>query len=412
MKKRPKSLHAVYVEPGQIEVLHARRPWRNWEIESTARFKVHEGESVMDALRHRKLRPWVKKGSALLLFLPSTFYSTHREHYPLSMKRNIEEAIAFDWQENIFYEQDRTIYFYGPLVTINQRISVPVFSLLKQTFDKFYQAANGQLYDTFNVVPSVLASEAFLPSLVAEGLREPLEFVARILDASHIEIHRFYHGSFLDSVVIRKSFQSLSSFLENLHCLGDVVGESCVIKPHVHLLCTEAELAEKPDYGTEWIEEGLPIQLHKLEGCLVNDWVRRLLRKNTVHTFDGEIVLKPWKVPSVVWPLMAIVLFFAAYALCQVQSVTKLAETSMQLKKQISRLETEWKQIEELQKRISTFQEDRENLFAFDGRGYPMLQLMNLLSEVTPEDTWLNSLSLREGKLSLRVESKSASRYL
>lgn len=412
IKYRPNSLCAVYVESRHVEVLRAHRRWRTWEIEPAERFAIPEGEDAIDFLPYLNLniRPKNKKGSALLLILPSIYYSIHREHYPSSLKNQLDEAINFDWQENLFHEQDRTIHFSGPATTINHHVSVPIFALQREIYDKFNQVLNGSNFHTFTVLPSSLSYATFLPSL-ASGEEEPLEIVARILDASHLEVHRFYQGSFLDSMIIGKSVQSLKLFHENLRCLGNGDG-FCVLGPHVHLLCTEAESAEAENLEKEWAGDGFSVQVNKLNEPFISHCVRRLLEREMLYTFDTELLLKPWEVPKVLYPLLCIMLLFAAYAFYQVRSVDTAAQTAKVLKKQIAQLEVQWKPIEELQSQITKFQEDQKTLSEFNREGYPLLELLTFLTQVTPDDTWLNYVSLRKGQLILRGESKSAIKYL
>jgi Tfp pilus assembly protein PilN len=411
VKYRPRSLCAIYVESRHIEVLRAHRRWRTWEIEPAERFPIPEGEAAVDFLQHLNIRPRGKKGSALLLFLPSIYYTIHREHYPSSLKDQLDEAINFDWQENLFHEHDRTLHFSGPPTSINHHVSVPIFSIQTEVYEKFHQGLNGSSFHTFTMLPSALSYKTFLPSLASSEGEESLEIIARILDESHLEVHRFYQGSFLDSMVIGKSVHSLRLFRENLRCLANGDGV-CVIEPHIHLLCTEAESIEAEGSGREWTDEGFPVQIHKLNEPFVSHWVRHLLEREMIYTFDTELLLKPWQVPRILWPLMCILLLFAAYAFYQIHSVDERAQTGKNLKKQVNQLEVQWKPIEEFQTRISKFQEDQKTLSEFNREGYPLLELLSFLTQITPDDTWLNYVSLRKGQLILRGESKSAIKFL
>lgn len=410
IKYRPNELCAVYVESRHVEVLRAHRRWRTWEVEPAERFAIPEGDAPLDYLPYLNIRPKGRKGSALLLFLPSTYYSIHREHYPSSLKDQLDVAINFDWQENLFHEHDRTMYFSGPTTLIDNHVSVPIFSIQRETYEKFHQALNGSSFHTFTAVPSALSYSAFLPSLLSDE-EEPLEIIARIPDPSHIEVHRFYKGSFLDSMVIANSPHSIQLFRENLRCHGNGEGV-CMIGPHIHILCSEAESTEAEDLGKEWAGEGYNVQLYKLDEPLVAHWVRHLLQRDMIYTFDTEFLLKPWEVPKVLRPLMFVILIFAAYAFYQVHSVDSASQTGKLLKKQVNQLEIQWKPIEELQTRISKFQEDQKTLSEFNREGYPLLELLTFLTQITPDDTWLNYVSLRKGQLILRGESKSAIKYL
>ncbi|MEN6437547.1 MAG: PilN domain-containing protein [Syntrophobacter sp.] len=413
MRYRPRNLCAIYAETRCVEVLRASRRWRSWVIEPTERFQVPEGDSVLDYLQYLNIKPR-GKGSALLLFLPSSFYSVHREHYPPSLKDQLEEAINFDWQENIFHEYESTLHFFGPALPINHHISVPIFSLQREIYDKFHQALNAPLFQLFTVMPSALAYEAFLPAPSSGAPETPLTIMARALDGSQLEVHRFYKGVFLDSMLVGKSRYSLDLFHENLRCMGNGEDEEASeTQPRLNLLCTDGECTEAGgNYGREWMETGIAAGTQSIEGSFVGNWVNRLLLKDTVHTFDSEILLKPWQFPKSTWPILVAVLLFMAYSFYQFNSADRLTMTSKQLKRQVNQLEIQWKPIEELQTRISKFQEDRKTLSEFNREGYPLLELLTFLTQLTPDDTWLNYLSLRKGQFVIRGESKSAIRYL
>ncbi|MGC9964141.1 MAG: PilN domain-containing protein [Syntrophobacteraceae bacterium] len=405
IKYRPSHLYAVYIEPHRIEMLQANRRWRKWEIGPAEQFNVPSGESVFDHLQHLNLKPRGRKGSALLAIVSSVFYSVHREHYPLSIKDHLDEAINFDWQENIFYENDATLHFFGTPVALQHQISVPIFSIQTEIYDKLNQAVNGPLFHTFAVVPSGLSFAAFLHGAKEGG--EQTEMLARSLDEDTLEVHRFYRGAFLDSTVAGKSSQALQLFCENLKCLGD---ETC--EPHIHLVCAPEECRALKNPVASWEQHGFPIKVQEISGSFVENWLHRLLKKDAIHTFDAEILLKPWDVPRIAFPLAALVLIFALYGFYQAHSAENMAQASKRLKVQISQLETQWKPIEELQTRITKFREDQKTLSEFNHEDYRLMELMSFLTRLTPEDTWLNYLSLRKGQLILRGESKSALKYL
>ncbi len=306
VKYRPTNLYAIYVEPLKIEVLQAHRHWRSWEIGVAEQFRVPPGESIFDHLQYLNLKPKSRKGSALLAIVSSVFYSVHSEHYPLSIKDQLDDAINFDWQENIFQEQDRTLYFSGTPVALDQHVSVPVFSIQRQIYDKLNQALNGTLFHTFAVAPSALSFSALLPLIGDEG--EECEIIVRGLDDENLEVHRFYHGAFLDSAVVGASFHGLKLFGENLKCLGGVECE-----PHIHLVCSPGESDSPDGPAATWGKAGLPVRVQEVPESLVTSWLRRLLKKDAIHTFDSEILLKPWQIPRIAAPLAALVFILALY---------------------------------------------------------------------------------------------------
>lgn len=408
-KRRPKNVLAVYVEPRRIEVLRAQRHWRSWQINPVERFPLPEGESVHDSLQRLNLCPKGKRSTALILFLPRTYYNFHREYYPLSLQDQLEEVLDFDWPENIFYEHERMLYFNGPSTHATYQSIVPVFSLHREVYEKFYQVLDGESFRSFIVIPSVLAYGSLLPSRSgsSEETFSRHEILGRELDRNHLEIHRFHEGSLVDSLLLSKNRNVLSLFRETLHCLDEEDSEE---KVQIQLFCGDGECHET--YGKEWMEENLPVKVRPLKDSVLFYWMQHFLKQDEIRTFDAPLYLKPWKVPKVAFPLLVLIGLYSLFAFYQLKENSQILEAAKDLKIQRAQLETQWKPIEQLQTRITQLQENQGPLAKFGQDGYPVLQLITLLSTVTPDDTWLNYLSLKDGKLTLRGESKSAVKYL
>jgi general secretion pathway protein L len=407
IKHRPKQVLAVYIESEKIQVLKASRKWRQWELDTTDTFTLPEGENLYDCLQRLNLRPRGRQTTALILFLPLAYYALHREYYPAALADRLEEALTFDWQENIFHDHEQTLHFFGPPVSVNQHLSVPIFSLQRDVYEKFHQAMGAGAFETFAVIPSALAFASFLPLLSADENRPPIDMMGRFIDPSHLEVHRYYKGQLLDSVMLDKNHDNLRLFRENLLSLGDGESEN---EAHINLLCTDGECSD--GYVHEWRDQELSFRPHEVHDSLVSHWVKYLLNQDQIQAFDAHLLLKPWKMPKIVWPLLCAVVVFLLFAAWQVHSFSNQRELYRTLKKQNAQLETQWKPIEQLQTRISKFVEDQKTLSEFNVEGYPLLEILTVLSQETPIDTWLNYLSVRKGQLMVRGESKSAIKYL
>ncbi len=405
IRYRPTELYAVYIEPGRIEVSRAHRVWRTWERGVAEQFHVPKGESVFDHLQHLNMKPGARKGSALLAIVSSVFYSVHSECYPLSIKDQLDSALNFDWQENIFQEHERTLHFSGPPVALERHVSVPIFTIQSEVYDKLSQALNGALFHTFAVAPSALLFSALLPE--ADECEEEGEILARGLGEGIVEAHRFYRGAFLDSSIVGKFSRSLNLFGENLK--GMCGGER---EPQIHLVCLPGERQAAKQAAGELGQTGARVEVREVQGSFISTWLDSLLKQDIIHTFDSEMLLKPWELPRIVWPLAALVLVFALFGFYQSWSTRSLSLKSSHLKVRIDRLENKWKPIEELQRRITNFEQDKKTLAEFNREDYRLRELLDLLSARTPEDTWLDYFSLSNGELILRGESKSALKYL
>ncbi len=405
---RPRQLLVVYVEQQGVEILRAHRQLRTWQVDSAEHLDIPEGESVYEYLQRLNLRSGDTRSTTLLLFLPLTFYTFHREHYPSGLRDHLQEALNFDWQENVFLEHERMMCFPGPALSLNHNLSVPIFTLQRDLFDRFYQILGAAAFRNFRVIPTALAYKAFVARSPAQSDPSELEIFGRLVDPSHIELHRFYNGQFLDSVLLGNNQHNRLVFLEQLRSIDD--GPDVQIPP-VHILCTSHETL-RTDGLQPFFSDELHFEIKPLEGLLVSHWMEYLFQQDLIQTFDERLLLKPWQIPRIAWPILVVIGLYLVFALSMVHTHRQLQEASRRLKKEIAQLELQWKPIEQLQTRIAKFQEDQKTLSEFNREGYPLLEILSLLSQVTPEDTWLNYFSIRKGQVILRGDSKSAIKYL
>jgi len=410
VRNRPKQLLVVYVEPQRVDVLKVRRKWRAWQLESVEQLAVPEGEGIFEALQRINLRPKSSSGTALLLLLPRLYYGFHREYYPASLSLHLEETLRFDWSDNIFQEPGKTFHFFGQAVPVDHHLSVPIFTLQDDFYEKLYQTLNGSNFQSLNVVPVGPVYRVFLNKYGILGDPTGVHILARVSDASTLEVHKFYQGALLESALIRNEECQLALLRETLRASpSSENGEPSVDIP-IYLLCQPGESGR--EHIRQWQREDLPIEIIEVPEPLITYWVDHLLEQDPVETFNPPLILKPWNIPKAAWVIVAILVLYSLFGFYQVHSHQSLAESLQVYKRQRAQLEAEWKPIEELQTRVGKFQEDQKALAQFNDKGYPLLGILTLLTERTPQDTWLNYLSLREGELMLRGESVSAIKYL
>jgi general secretion pathway protein L len=408
VKQRVNHITAVYIEQDRVEVLTAHRQWRKWQVSLVERVAVGEEESVFDCLSRLNLRGRGRKNAGLLLLLPLEYYNFHRAVYPVALKDQLDEALSFDWQENIFHEYEDTLHFAGPPVQVEDHLSVPVFYIQRETYEKFQQAVSAGMFRSFALLPAAVCYGVFLgPESSSSPEELPVQLVARLTNRSQLEVHSFYRGMLLDSALVSDDSLSLRLLREKTRCLEGIDGAQC---PSIELIEDMDSIERRAE--TSWVWDNLPVRLQAVRGKLVDHWMEHLFQQDEIRTFEEPLYLKPWKVPKVVWPVAAVVGLYALFALYQVHSLGQLKENALRLKKQTAALEAQWKPIEQLQTRIAKFQEDQKTLSQFNLEGYPLLELLTLLTQLTPDDTSLNYFSLRKGQVILRGESKSAIKYL
>jgi cell division protein FtsB len=409
-KRRPKHILAVYVESRRLEIVRAQRQWRSWQVGTAEQYHLSEGEGLYDYLQRLNLRPKSNQPTALILFLARNQYIFNREHYPTALQDRLEESLSFDWQENLFYDSEQMLHFIAPAVAGQQQLTVPIFSVPMELYEKFHQALGAAYFSSFTIIPTALAYKIFLADAGGDATNSLTTIFARVLGPSQVEIHRFLKGEVVDSFIIENRRESFRLFRESLLALNvqPENGNGANIK--VQLLCTPEETLDSP--GHQWVREALPVETCTIKGSLLLPWVEHLVVQEEFSAFGSELHLKPWHPPKIILPLLVVVALYAGFAAYQVHRNKQLTRTATEVQTQRKQLEAQWKPIEQLQANIAKLQEDQKALAEFDQQAYPVLELFTLLSQITPEDTWLDFLSLANREMQIRGESKSAVKYL
>lgn len=403
-RSRPKELVAIFAGADAIEWVRGRRKWRSWDLDQVQSVPIGPEESPFDCLQRLNLRVHNSAVCACLVIAARPFYSFHREYYPAALADQIQEAITFDWDDNLFYESDRTLHFAGRPVAGGDRLLVPVFSMRAEVYQKFQQALGGDAFSRFTVIPSALA---FLQEPPVREASAPPRLVGFCHGRRATELHHLVDGSVVDSLLLDQRRSSSRLFAATLSLLA--AGEGEATEP-VTLYCHDANSAGAAiaELGAE--ESGL-IRL-SVGDTFLKPWLQALLDQDQIEAFGDEPGLKARQVPKVAYPILACLLIYALFALFQIHSHGNLAAQAKSLQQQRQQLETKWKPIEERRARMAQLQEDQKSLTQFDAKGHPVQQLLTLVTEITPADTWLEFFSLNEKELRLRGQSKAAAKYV
>lgn len=402
-RSRPKELVAIFAGADAIEWVRGRRKWRSWDLDQVQSVPIGPEESPFDCLQRLNLRAHNSAACACLVIVARPYYSFHREYYPAALADQLQEAIEFDWDDNLFYEGDRTLHFAGRAVAGGDRLLVPMFSMRAEVYEKFQQALGGAAFGRFTLVPSALA---FLHELPAREATPP-----RLIGFCHgrraTELHQLVDGSVVDSLLLDRRRRSSGLFAAALSLLA--AGAGAATEP-VTLYCRDAESAgaaidELGAAGPGWVQ-------FSVGDAFLKPWLQALLDQDQIEAFGDEPGLKARQVPKVAYPILACLLIYALFALFQLHSHGNLAAQAKSLQQQRQQLETKWKPIEERRARMAQLQEDQKSLTQFDAKGHPVQQLLTLVTEITPADTWLEFFSLNEKELRLRGQSKAAAKYV
>jgi Tfp pilus assembly protein PilN len=429
MGRRPRHILALYVEARRLEILRAERQWRTWRLEPAEQHSLPEGESLFDYLARLNLRPKAGLATALMLFLSRSHYAFGRECYPLALQDRLEEALTFDWQENLFHDDDQTLRFTTTPAAGRQQLIVPIFSLSQEVYDKFHQALGASLFSSLTVIPSAMAYPAVFASDAPANGRPCMRVLGRVLGPAGVEIHRYLNDTIIDSFLVQRGTVAERLFRETLRALVMEDGTEADLelrdgptpvetdnqagadkRPHIEVLCSPAE--EAGEVIRYWVDEGLTIRPRIIDGSLLTRWMEHLVGQDRLRAFGAELRLKPWQPPRILVPLVVVLAIYGVFGAYQWHGGKRLARTAIEVQNLRKQLEAQWKPIEQLQANISKLKDQQKALAEFDQQSYPVFELFNLLTQVTPEDTWLDFFSLTNKELQIRGESKSAARYL
>ncbi len=407
----PRYAVVLHVEKSRLDLVRAVRSWRSWESDPPESLRFAGEEGVIDALQRLNLRNLKKATTALVVIVSRPYYSFHREFYPPGLEERLKDVLEFEWEENLLLEEERSLYFAGLPVPTQAGLMVPVYSMTRDFYDKFYQLLGAQDYFSFTMVP-----DAVLQPWPVNGLRREADetegsesrLIGRRADSRQLAVFVVRNELCEDSFLVKPCGPSLQSFTHRLafreeaQTAESFPGVTVVFQP-------DESFDEVPD---EWEATGLPLERKVLPEPLVAHWTRRLLELQAPGGFGDTLRLKPWRIPKSVAVAVAAVFFYGVFALFQVHSHEAARERYETARRERAQLEAQWRPIEELQERISKLKEGQASLEAFDASGHSVLELLTFLTEVTPEGTWLNYLVLKEDELRLRGESESAVRYL
>jgi Tfp pilus assembly protein PilN len=410
LERRPRHILALYIEARRLEVVRADRRRRSWQLTPAEQHVLPEGEPLFDYLSRLSLRPKAGHSTALIVILPRSYYSFGREYYPLTLQDRLEEALTFDWQENLFYDDELTLRFAASPAVGEQKLVVPIFSLSQEVYEKFQQALGASFFGSFTIVPSAMAYPAVF-SGQSQGNGQPtMRMLARALGPSEMEVHRYLNGTVVDSFLIHRRGVTERLFGETMRALADNHQAEADGQPHIELLCSPAE--EAGSAVRSWVENGLPIKTAPFDGALLSRLVEHLVNREQFKAFGAELRLKPWQPPRILLPLVLLLACYGALGAFQWYMCKRLAHTAIEVQAQRRQLEAQWRPIEQLQANIAKLKEQHKALAEFDQQSFPMYGLLNLLTQVTTEDTWLDFFSLTNKELQIRGESKSAAKYL
>jgi hypothetical protein len=406
-RPRAKNMAVVSVEPGRVEYLMLRQKKGQWESEPARTVVFPEEDSLPDTLRRLDICPDGRKDTDLVLFLAKPLYQFARGLYPESLEGDLEKVVRFSLAENLMNDASSAHYFMDAPSLVEGVLKVPVFSMDKDLYLGLSQALSAEAFASFTVAPDskgyrVLARDLPEPAGAGDGEPRPL-VLGRMAAGSRLHLHRLVRGALMDSVEGADGSETMKMLAWTIFGLhGGAEGPP----PPVHLFHSPDESPPAPSRKT-----GLTYVVHGLDKPLVHFFAQSLLDMDKLAGFTSSLRLKRRQVPKSLWMALAVLLAYGCFAFLQFHERAELRAELEGLNARHKALRQKWDPIQARQDKVQAMLDQEKALMERDPDTLSALKLLTLLSERTPQDTYLKQVFLKERKLEITGESGDALQY-
>ncbi len=383
----PQSVTVAYLTPGNyILITTAHRKRRTWKISEIQKIPS-------DNLFEFTTRLKEPKKTFLIGIIPRSLYHFTRSIYPSSLKNNLNEIIQYYKDENVLFKND-CFYITSTPLTDESGILAPALSLKKSTYERIIQMFNANSFKNYLIIPDTYIVESFLKQ------QDSIPY--------HTNTWILQKGSEKSMIAIQSHVPTIT--------------ESITVNPYnrdmVNLFRQKLNMAEKvigiSDSSTFFNDiTAREIDIVVNTSDFFKQAVSGLLNYQKVDGFDSSVRLNFPKIPRTLFiPLLGIMLVVATGIYVH-STVSQTRNHLAMLKAEKRALEQKWSPIENQQKMIDKLEEDKRNLQITLSQGIPLLKVLEVLTQTTPQDTWLNYLVINSNNtMFLRGESGSAVRYV
>jgi Tfp pilus assembly protein PilN len=405
--RRPAKRFAVFsIDGRKVQRLTAERRGRAWTCSAVDAVPVLEGESPFEALAG--LRPEAMAGrTGAILILALDLYTLHAARYPAALGTDLERTLEFDRAENVFLDEERSLFAHGEPARDGHMLSVPVYAVAKETMDKARKALHAEAFSSWTVVPSAMA-------LPAEELktdeRAGTSHVA-VDGGDGLELFRIHSGQPIEAMPVDRQ-EAAGHLRLLLDGQGGLPGGLRILVSGASGGHGQADTGDPGDEGDPrgMLTEGSQgVRETRLLTPLLEAQARTLLNKEVLRAFGDPLDVRPLTIPREAAALLVLVLAFLALGLFQAHRSDLLAERNQQLKDKRKHLEEVVEPLLAMQERIVKAREMERLQREHAAKGYSPAALLRMLTDVTPPETWLNSLNIRDDQKQLQLQGESLS---
>jgi Tfp pilus assembly protein PilN len=413
IKTRAKHLAAVYVEKGRIEHLFCSFKKGEWQSQREAALEFPESELPFERLRQVDPAPGRRDQTDLIVIVSRSFYSFFKERYPVGLGSRLDQTLEFDWDENVIFENGNHLRFHGAPARSGNFFHVPMYTMDTEIHSAFEDSLKGSQYRNFILMPSAAAYEAFCPESSDDSY--PSDFLSlhgRACRDSGLELHRLVGGKVLDSFELHPGGSALAPFRFSLTQLQETPD---LPRPSIHLYFSNKEACGKKDgeRGLRKLYDGeLNIKEHALEGPILHSFVEQLTKKDVLDSFNGPKRINPKKVPSGVWGALILLFLYTSFAFFGLSEKDRWEARSKIKEAELSSLQMKWEPVKRQREKLEQMEQFERVVKEYGESIVPLVDVFELLAQVTPDDTWINDVRFNNNQLTLQGLSESAMSYL
>ncbi len=383
----PQNVLLAYLTPGNyILATTAHRKRRVWKIGEIRQIPS-------DSLFEFTTRIKNPKKTFLIGIISRPFYHFVRSIYPPSLKSNLNEIIKYYKDENVLFKND-CLYMISTPLTDENGILAPALSLKRSTYERLTQIFNVNSFSHYSIIPDIYIMESFLKKQENISPHTNTWILQKNDEKSMIAFHA-HTPVITESITVNSNNQDMVSLFQQKLNMAEKI---------VHISDTSDLVgnitAEQTDIAVSTFE-------------FFKQAVSELLNYQNISGFDNTVRLNFPKIPRTLFiPLVGILLVIAS-GLYVHSTVSRTSKHLAMLKAEKRVLEQKWSPIENQLKMIEELEQDKKNLQVTLNQGIPLLKVLEVLTQTTPPDTWLNYLVINSNNtMFLRGESGSAVRYV
>jgi len=381
----PQNVVIAYPAGEKIIWIAANRKRKKWEVSTPLISEIENfGEQVRKTVD--------KHSNIFLIVAPRKSYGFTKAIYPAGVRGNLEKIIDYESSEITPLKNDAVMNI-GSLVREGDMLLASVAWIQKNNLNRLRTIVNDKLKNTFTT-PDTMLVQNFIhdhSSWNANGNSWLLHSVGDCLWVYHA-----CKGEIIESLIITSNQSPIAQITNaKLHEADRVifVGEDAEVLSRFNIDRHPDLVIDRKDFFTSA--------------------VRHVLDKEWISCFEGKLRLNYPEIPKSVFIPILLMITLLGYGIF-LQSSVKAVETELaNVLSRKAKLEKEWKPLEQQLKAVEKLESDKKTLQNLLGQGIPVLTFLEVLTEKTPADTWLNYLTVNQNNfVMLRGESRSAVQYV